>query len=230
VTETTRLTTFLPGFGGFHGTTWDNLFPFSLESCAERFARYEGAGEPTAADLSAILRETSDASRFFASLAASFCRRFDADISGWLGFELGLTFSELDIPAARDGTTDFILATMPVGSARKLFETSAQEEHRRLVATIRDRLAPYDDLVPHAADAVAEWLARPVERWHRNELCDLLSVFVAPDIDDRLYAEMTGGRDVRSAFEDAVDWERFAELVAVCRRTTPAPATSQQRP
>jgi hypothetical protein len=81
VTETTRLTTFLPGFGGFHGSRWDNLFPFAREQCAERFARYEGADELTAADLSAILRETSDASRFFASLARTLCRRFDADIS-----------------------------------------------------------------------------------------------------------------------------------------------------
>ena len=64
MTETTRLTTFLPGFGGFHGTQWANLFPFALEMCAERFARYEAADELTAADLGAILRETSDA--FFA--------------------------------------------------------------------------------------------------------------------------------------------------------------------
>jgi hypothetical protein len=140
VTETTKLTTFLPGFGGFHGTRWENLFPFSLDRCAERFARYEGADELTAADLDAILRETSEASRFFAALATRYCRRFDADISRWLGFKLGLTFSEFDIPAAAGGgTTDFILATMPVGSAGKLLERSAKEGHQRLLGSIRDR-------------------------------------------------------------------------------------------
>jgi type II restriction/modification system DNA methylase subunit YeeA len=76
-----RLTTFLPGFGGFHGTKWANLFPFSLWKCAERFARYEDADELTAAELDAILRETSEPSRFFDELARSFCRRFDADTS-----------------------------------------------------------------------------------------------------------------------------------------------------
>ena len=79
--EMKRLTTFLPGFGGFHGTKWANLFPFSLWKCAERFARYEDADELTAADLDAILRETSEPSRFFDELARSFCRRFDADTS-----------------------------------------------------------------------------------------------------------------------------------------------------
>lgn len=55
--EMKRLTTFLPGFGGFHGTKWANLFPFSLWKCAERFARYEDADELTAAELDAIARD-----------------------------------------------------------------------------------------------------------------------------------------------------------------------------
>ena len=219
MTEKARIETFLPGFGGFHGTCWENLFPFSRERCAERFARYEGAEELTAADLGAILCETSDASRFFASLARGFCRRFDADTSRWLGFELGLTFSELDIPAARGGTTDFILATMPVYSARKLFARSAEEGHRRLVRSIRDRFAPYNGVVPYPDNAVQQGLAEPIERWGRVELCDLLAGFVDPELDERLYAEMTAGCDVRMSFDDAVDWKRFSELVAVRRRT-----------
>jgi hypothetical protein len=61
-------------------------------------------------------------------------------------------------------TTDHILATMPVRSARRLFELSAQEQHRRLVKSIRDRFVPYDGLIPYPADAVEEWLAQPIER------------------------------------------------------------------
>ncbi|MCK1500470.1 hypothetical protein [Bradyrhizobium sp. 188] len=221
MTQTTRLTTFLPGFGGFHGARWDNLFPFARTQCAERFARYEGAGELTAADLDPILRETSDASRFFASLAKGFCRRFDAETSRWLGFELGLTFSALEILAAR-GTTDFILATMPVDSARKLFARSAEEGHRRLLDSIRDRSAPYDGVVPDPDDAVEQWLAEPIERWGRAALCDLLAGFVDPEIDERLYAEMTAGRDVREAFEHSVDWTRFADLAAARREAADA--------
>jgi hypothetical protein len=221
MTDTTKLTTFLPGFGGFHGTRWENLFPFSLEMCAERFARYEGIDELTITDLGAILRETSDASRFFDSLARGFCRRFDAETSRWLGFELELTFSELDIPAARGGTTDFILATMPVNSARKLFARSAEEGHRRLVDSIRDRLAPYGGVVPYPDNAVEQWLAVPIERWGRVALCDLLACFVDPEIDERLYADMTSGSDVRMSFEHAVDWKRFADLVAARRRAAP---------
>lgn len=230
MTETTRLTTFLPGFGGFHGTRWENLFPFSLDRCAERFARYEGADELTAADLGSILRETSDASRFFVSVAERFCRRYDEEISRWLGFELGLTFLKFDVPAVRGGTTDFILATMPVNSARKLFARSAEEGHRRLVDSIRDRFAPYDGVVPYPDDAIAQWLAEPIERWGRVELCDLIAGFVDPEIDERLYADMTAGGDVRMSFEESVDWTRFAELVAVRRRTPSVPAAMPAKP
>jgi hypothetical protein len=129
VIATTRIETFLPGFGGFHGARWENLFPFSREMCADRFAQEEEADGLHVADFSEILRGTNNASRFFTSLAERFCRRFDAETSGWLGFELGLTFSDLDDRTGPGSTTDHILATMPVRSARRLFEVSAQEQH-----------------------------------------------------------------------------------------------------
>lgn len=226
MTETTRLTTFLPGFGGFHGTQWEDLLPFSRQMCADRFAGEKGADGLDAADFGEILREASDASRFFASLAGRFCRRYDAETSAWLGFELGLRFSEFDIPTVRGGTTDFILATMPVNSARRLLARSAEEGHRRLVASIRDRFAPCEGVVPYPDDAVEQWLAEPIERWKRTELCDLLAVFVDPEIDERLYADMTAGGDLRMSFEDAVDWTRFADLLAVRRRTPPTPVAA----
>jgi hypothetical protein len=217
---TEKIETFLPGFGGFHGTQWENLFPFFRELCADRFAQEE-AGGLHAADFSEILRETNSAPRFFTSLAERFCRRFDAETSNWLGFELGLTFSELDDRTVSGSTTDHILATMPVRTARRLFDASAQEQHRRFVRSIRDRFVPYGGLIPYSDAAVQQWLAEPIERWGRVELCDLLAAFVAPDIDERLYADMTVGSDVRMAFEDSVEWERFAELATVRRRTPP---------
>lgn len=132
--------------------------------------------------------------------------------------------SGLDIPAVVGGTTDFILATMPVRSARKLLARSAEEGHQRLVRSIRDRFAPYDGvIVSYPADAVEQWLAAPVERWGRSALCDLLAVFVDPEIDERLYANMSTGSDLRMAFEDAVDWTRFADLVAIRREASPQP-------
>jgi hypothetical protein len=219
--EAARIETFLPGFGGFQGTMWDNLFPLSREMCADRFASEEGEVGLDAADFSEILHETSEASRFFMSLAERFCRRYDAETSRWLGFELGLTFSKFDVPAVLGSSTDFILATMPEDSARKLLARSAEEGHRRLVSSIRDRFAPYDGVVPNPDDAVEQWFAEPIERWGRVELCDLLCGFVDPEIDERLYADMTAGSDVHMSFEDAVDWKRFSDLLAVRRRTPP---------
>ncbi len=222
MTEAARLTTFLPGFGGFHGTMWTNLFPFALERCADLFARYEAPEELTAADIGSMLRETSEEPRFFDALARTFCLRYDAEISRWLGFELELKFAELDIPRAHGSTTDFILATMPASSAGKLLARSAAEGHQRLIGSIRDRFAPPGGAVPYPADVVEEWLAQPIERWSRTELCDLLAGFVDPEIDERLYADMTGGSDVSTAFEAAVDWERFAATREAARRALSA--------
>lgn len=223
MTVDTTLTTFLPGFGGFHGTRWENLFPFSLKRCAERFASYEGADELTVADLGEVLGETSEAPRFFTSLATRFCRRYDGEISRWLGFELGLAFLRFDFVAGAGGTTDFILARMPVDSARRLLARSAEEGHQRLLASIRDRFAPRDGIDPYPHDAVEQWLAEPIERWGRVELCDLLAGFVDPEIDERLYAEMAAEGDARMSFEAAVDWKRFSDLVALRRRMPPQP-------
>ena len=120
---------------------------------------------------------------------------------------------------------------MPVNSARKLFARSAEEGHQRLVDSIRDQFARHDGVVPYPEDAVEQWLAEPVERWGRVELCDLLAGFVDPEIEERLYAEMTGGDDVRLSFEEAVDWTRFADLVAIRRKASsqPGPRHPEQR-
>ena len=209
---------------------YQRKFPTRSTMCADRFARAEGEAALDAADFSEILRETSDASRLFTSLAERFCCRYDAETSRWLGFELGLTLSELDMPAVRGGTTDFILATMPVDSARKLLARSAEEGHQRIVNSIRDRFAPYDGVAPYPDDAVEQWLAEPIERWGRAEICDLLAGFVDPEIDERLYADMTAGSDVHMSFEESVDWTRFAELVAVRRRIPSTPSVMAAMP
>jgi hypothetical protein len=218
MSEMKRLTLSLPGFGGFHGSLWADLFPFARETCADRFALKEAADGLSATDFSAILPETSSASSFFTSLAECFVRRFDAETSRWLGFDLALAFSEFDDRTVAGSTADHIFATMPIRSARLLLQRSAEEGHARLIASIHHRYAPYDDVIQYPADAVAQWLAQPIERWGRTELGDLLAGFVDPDIDGRLYAEMTSEGDVPMAFEESVDWHRFSELVIARRR------------
>ena len=208
--EKTELETFLPWIAEFRGSHWENLFQWSKRTQADRLAEIEGLA---AADFDPIFSEASSASLYFTSLARSLCRRFDKEISRYCGFEAGLRFSEFDGPKAR------ILARMTVLGARKLLDFSAQRGHHALIAAIRDRFAPYHGLVPYPADAVDEWLAQPIEMWGPNELCDLLDVVAHPGIDEQLYAYISDGSDVRTAFEGCVDRKRFAELVIDRRRT-----------
>lgn len=222
--EMNRVTTFLPGFGGFHGTAWEDLLRYAREMHADRLALEERDQGLDAATISAILRETCDDTKFFRALAERFCRRFDAATSPRLGFELGLTFQALDGWTLPGSTTDHILATMPVRSARKLFEASAREDHRRFVEAMRERLDPYDGFSCHH-DTVWQWLEQPVENWGRAALCDLLAVFVDPDIDYALYAEMAEKGDMHMAFEEALDQGRFAQLAAQRRHTPPTSST-----
>jgi len=66
----------------------------------------------------------------------------------------------------------------------------------------------------------------------RVELCDLLAGFVDPEIEERLYAEMTGGDDVRLSFEEARRLDAvFADLVAIRRKASsqPGPHHPEQR-
>jgi hypothetical protein len=224
-----ELETFLPGFGGFQGTQWENLLTWSEQIYADRLARKEGEIGLDAVDFRNILSEAGNQTQHLTSLARRFCRRFDRETSNWLGFELGLKFSELEI---RDlnSTVDRIFVTMPVRTARKLFELSAQEHHQRFIEAIRDRFILCADLVPFPSDAIRDWLAQPVESWSKNELCDLLYVFVAPDIDDRIYSDIAGGGDARMAFEDSVDWERFEKMVAAHRRMPPKSPSERYPP
>lgn len=213
---TERLTTRLPGFGGH---SWEGLFPVyremrgNLFALGEMRARLHGLPALDFEDFDAILQVASSDRAFFYSLAGRFCRRLDDNISKVLGFELELTFAGFAPFTQASGTTDNILATLPIRSARVLVERSANEGHQRLINTICD-LFIYRGIVPPSAHLLNQLLARPVERWDRYQLCHLLASFAAPDIDLRLYAEMILSDEVELAFKDSVDWKMFSSLLA----------------
>jgi hypothetical protein len=193
--------TFLPGFGGFYQSHWEQLLSDIEELYAAMHAEQEREqGGLDEDELVEILSETSSISRLCTGIARSFCEGFDTKMSEKLGFRLGLKFSKLESPSEYNFTTDRILARMPLRSAKKLFELSMRERHKRLDEAIRDWFTPYSGFIPHYSDCIGDWIAKPIAEWDANELCVLLDAFVDTDIDEDLYHEIAEG-DAYEAFE-----------------------------
>jgi hypothetical protein len=168
-------------------------------------------------DFIEIFSETSSVSRLCSNLARSFCERFDEEMSKTVGFRLGLKFSGLKSPSEYNFTTDRIAAKMPLSSARKLFNASMSERHKRLDETIRDWFTPYPGFIPYYSDCIGDWIAKPIDKWDRNELCVLLDAFVGSGLDEDLYDEIAEC-EACAAFEDSVDWKRFEKKAVALRR------------
>jgi hypothetical protein len=121
-TTNMKLEAFLPSFGGFYQSHWEQLLSDAEELYTIMYAETERKeGGLSRDDLVGIFSETSSASRLCTNLARSFCERFDEEMSERLGFRLGLKFVKLKSPSEYNFTTDRILATMPLRSAKKLF-------------------------------------------------------------------------------------------------------------
>lgn len=218
MTKKTKLETFLPAFGGFYGTPWEDLLSDAQKTYAELHTESEREqGGLEVEDFVEIFSEVSSVSRLCGNIARSFCEGFDEEMSNDLGFRLGLKFSELESPSEYNFTTNRIVATMPLRSAKKLFELSMSERHERLIETIADRFTPHPGFMPCYSEDIGDWIAKPVAEWDRNELCVLLDAFVGTDIDEDLYSAIAEG-GACGEFESSVDWKRFEKKVAARRR------------
>ena len=107
MSEKKRHERFLPAFGGFYNTKWEQLLYDSEEQYAQIFAAREADdGGLDSDDFVQILDSVTDTHRHCISLARSFCKYFDKRMSDSLGFQLGLQFSELDSRSpSKNGTT-----------------------------------------------------------------------------------------------------------------------------
>lgn len=212
-----RLETFLPSFGGFYQSHWEQLLSDAEELYTTMHAENERAqGGLSRDDIAGIFSETGSASRLCTALARSFCERFDEEMSERLGFRVNLKFVKLKSPSEYNFTTDRIIATMPVTTVKKLFGLSMRDQHERLAEEISDCFTPYAGFVPYYSDKVGDWLAKPIRKWDKNELCVLLAAFVDTDIDEEIY-HAVADCDACSAFEDSIDWKRFEEKAAALR-------------
>lgn len=219
-TASMRLDTFLPAFGGFYQSRWEQLLSDAEDLYTTMHAETEREqGGLSKDDFAGLFHDTSSISRLCSGLARSFCEHFDEEMSERLGFRLGLRFASLRSPEEYNFSTDRILATMPLRSAKRLFGLSMQDEHERLDEEIRDWFTPRPGFVPHYSDRLDDWIAKPIDTWDENELCVLLDAFVDTDTDiDEEIFHAIADYDPCSAFENSVDWKRFEKEAAALRQ------------
>jgi hypothetical protein len=209
---------FLPAFGGFYQTHWEQLLGDIEELYAGMHAEEERAeGGLDQDEIAELLSEASSVSRLCAGIAERFCRGFDVEMSQKVGFRLGLKFARLDSPSEYNFTTDRIVARMPPRTAARLFALSERDRHGRLERAIREAFAPRPGFVPYYSDRVGDWIAKPVADWDAIELGVLLGAFVDTDIDRKLYHDIAEC-GAYEAFEDSVDWKGFEEKADALRR------------
>lgn len=219
MTSKNKLETFLPGFGGFYGTHWEDLHTMSEEIYADMHAADEEAeGGADVIEIRDMLSDLSDFSKYCASLSRLFCESFGKEVSKGVGFELGLKFAKLKSPSEYNFRTDRIVATMPTRTARKLFDLSKREGHERLTEAICDWFTPYDGFAPYYSNTIDDWISKPVANWDKNELCVLLDAFTDGDIDEDIYSDIADSAACK-AFEDSVDWKKFEAMLK--RRRNP---------
>lgn len=215
----TKLETYLPRFGGFFQTSWEEAICVQKELCAQRHGGVGGALKT--ADFRHILAPACDENAFALSVARSFCRHFNRHLYVTRGLAVGLKFKHLERPADYGAENERIVASLPEEGVRTLFEASAQRKHVGLESAIGNRILTLGRRATLYGDKLRDWLQDPVERWDKNQLSVLLDTFVAPHIDLLLFADMTKAGDLGKAFTAAVDWSAF-EAKAAQRRDAKA--------
>lgn len=215
----TKLEAYLPRFGGFFQTSWEEAICVQKELCAQRHGGDGGALKT--ADFRQILTLACNENAFAINVARRFCRHFERHLYVTRGLAVGLKFKRLERPVDYGAENDRIVASLPEERVRTLFEASARRKHVGLETAIGNRVLTLGRRAAHYGDRLRDWLQDPVERWDKNQLSVLLDTFVAPHIDLLLFAEMTEAGELGTAFSAAVDWAAF-EANAAQRRDAKA--------
>ena len=92
--------------------------------------------EQTYADL---LYGQTDHQQQHEATAKAYCEVFSDLIDEDFEFDLGLVFNDLTSPREYNFETDRLFARMPKESAQKLFQISAEDEHKTLRKVLKDR-------------------------------------------------------------------------------------------
>lgn len=160
----------------------------------------------------------------YEQVARSFVESFNTHWSAVIGFPLRLTFESMSSPREYNFQTDRIFCHVPVSVARRLFALSRREKHATLRKVLNERHTSQSGFISFYSNSLAEWLEKPVSEWDWNELGSLLRAVMtmradadSEDPEWTIYEGMSEGCDFHTAWSNAVDWAKVAELCADAR-------------
>ncbi len=157
-------------------------------------------------------------------IARCFVDDFNTYWSDVVGFPLRLTFESMTSPREYNFQTDRIFCHIPASVVRGLFILSKREGHQTLAKVLKERHTSYDGFVSFYSNSVEAWLVKPLDKWDWNELGSLLRAVMtmradadSEDPEWTIYEGMSEGDEFHTAWSNAVNWKKVAELCADAR-------------
>jgi len=149
-------------------------------------------------------------------IAKAYLEEFDAWAGEALGetrltrVSCGLKFSDMTSPRQYNFETDRLFATCSMAFIKRLWKRSKADEHKTLVALIRERFTSYDGFMSHYANDLDAW-PRDLSDWDHNELETLLIACLdLTDADENtLQSQMQDGETFDTIASEAMDWADF---------------------
>jgi hypothetical protein len=228
MTKPTRTSILIP-FAGFYNSIFSEQIDDDISNyCEYRASEYsesdESAWPPelrlTEDELFEAIFSEVDYSATYLEVAREYCEAFNSVASERIGFELGLTFEEMQSPREYNFSTDRIFATIPLASVRRLFAESRDDGHEFLKRQIEQDCTSRDGFASFYSADLAQWVAKPLRTWDHNELGILLNARLAmvdPYDRDPLDLAVFYETSFEDTWQSHTDWEAFDRECATMR-------------
>ena len=166
-----------------------------------------------------ILFDVTNYSAAHEAIARDYAEAFAEKMDEVFEFDTGFKFEEMTSPRFYNFETDRLFCRVPVATVERLFEISKGDDHKTLAKVIRERHTSRDGFISFYENDLAKWLEKPLEDWDHNELETLLLAALeivhgdAEEVCREVEMWVLEGEGVFHAHHEAVDWERFDEIV-----------------
>lgn len=196
-------------FQGFYHSIYDSeldqVQEYSLESLAEEY-------KTTPQIIADALYKAADYRKAYLYIAEQYVDHFNDYLKAEYELDLNLTFESLQSPREYNFETDRIFCEITSEALHKLREAVSDPALRQ---AIRDRFTSRSGFISSYDNDLDDWNP-DISTWDHNEIGTLFVALLADaeDFEFEICGDMADNGVFDTAFDNAVDWKKFAEIVA----------------